>query len=130
MSTRLLAEYAAMTFREVRNLYSSERSVTRSAHQAFDDAVDEVVRDLREVSARTSEVADLLDRAAVAARAAGAIVTSLTFVQRRLVSLSRGPWSRQLSGADADWQPPAIDLARIRLQPECCFEEPSNGPRW
>ena len=31
---------------------------------------------------------------------------------------------------DVNWQPPAIDLARIRLQPERCFEEPSNGPRW
>lgn len=44
MSTRLLAEYAAMTFREVRNLCSSKRSMTRSAHQAFDDAVDEGAR--------------------------------------------------------------------------------------
>lgn len=46
------------------------------------------------------------------------------------MSLVQGTVVKQLSGADADWQPPAIDLAPIRLQPECCFEEPSNGPRW
>ena len=46
------------------------------------------------------------------------------------MSLVQGTVVKQLSGADADWQPPAIDLARIRLQPEYCFEEPSNGPRW
>jgi uncharacterized protein YukE len=173
------------------------------AHRAFDDAVEQVVRDLKEVSVRTSEVADLLDQAAVAVRAAeqvvgdlvreliewaavslavsaaGAVVTlgasaaagaaaaaakagivgariatqlgklavelrriqlllgvyqswvtSLSFGQRRLVSLVEGTVVKQVSGADADWQSPAIDLAHIRLRPERCFEEPTGGPRW
>ena len=173
------------------------------AYQAFDDAVDEVVRDLKEVAVRTGDVADLLDQAAVAVReterivgdlireliewaavtlvisAAGAIVTlgasaaagaaaaaaragvvgariaaqlgrlalelrriqlvlgvyqswvkSLTFVQRRLISVAERVAVEQLAGVDASWQPPAIDLARIRVAPERCFEEPTHGPRW
>lgn len=173
------------------------------ASDAFDDAVEEVLRDLREVAERTGDVADLLDQAAVAVReterivgdlvreliewaavslvisAAGAIVTlgasaaagaaaaaakagmvgariaaqlgrlalelrriqlvlgvyqswvtSLTFVQRRLVSVAERVMVEQLADVDASWQPPAIDLARIRVSPERCFEEPSRGPRW
>lgn len=47
------------------------------AQQAFDDAVDEVVRDLTEVAGRTSDVADLLDQAAVAVRETERIVADL-----------------------------------------------------
>jgi uncharacterized protein YukE len=47
------------------------------AYLAFDDAVDEVVRDLKEVAVRTREVADLLDQAAVAVREAERIVADL-----------------------------------------------------
>jgi len=173
------------------------------AHEAFDDAVVRVARDLEEVSVRTADVADLLDQAAVAVReaerivgdlvreliewaavslvisAAGAIVTlgasaaagaaaaaakagvvgariaaqlgrlalelrriqlllgvyqswvtSLSFVQRRLVSTVQGVVVKQLSGLDGSWQPPATDLARIRVEPERCFEEATDGPRW
>lgn len=173
-----------------------------SAHDAFDDAVTRLARDLDEVADRTSGVADLLDQAATAVReaervvgdlvreliewaavslaisAAGAVVTlgasaaagaaaaaakagvvgariatqlarlalelrrvqlligvyeawitTLTFAQRRLVKLVQTLVVKQLSGADARWQPPAIDLARIRLGPEPCGEEPTHGPR-
>ncbi len=173
------------------------------AHQSFDDAVEEVVKDLEEVAVRTGDVADLLDQAAAAVReaervvadlvrgliewaavslvvsAAGAIVTlgasaaagaaaaaaragvvgariaaelgrlalelrriqlllgvyeswltTLTFTQRRLVSLVQVTVVKKVSGLDARWQPPAIDLARMRAEPERCFEEASEGPRW
>lgn len=48
-----------------------------SAQRAFEDAVDQVVRDLREVAVRTSDVADLLDQAAVAVRHAEQVVGEL-----------------------------------------------------
>lgn len=47
------------------------------AQRSFDDAVDQVVRDLKEVAVRTSDVADLLDEAAVAVRRAEQIVRDL-----------------------------------------------------
>lgn len=173
------------------------------AYQAFDDAVDQVVRDVKEVAVRTSDVADLLDQAALAVReaerivgelireliewaavslvisAAGAIVTlgasaaagaaaataragvvgakisaqlgrlalelrrirlvlgvyqawvkSLTFGQRRLVSAAQHVAVEQLSGVDASWRPPAIDLARIRFTPERGFDGQASGLRW
>ncbi len=48
-----------------------------AAQQSFDDAVEEVVRDLKEIAVRTSDVADLLDDAAVAVRRAEQIVREL-----------------------------------------------------
>lgn len=166
------------------------------AHDAFDEAVVQVVRDLDEVAERTSEVADLLDEAAVAVRdaervvgelvreliewaavslvvsAAGAIVTlgasaaagaaaaaakagivgakiatelsrlatelrriqlalgvfecwvtTLTFAQRRLVIGIEKGLVKGLSGVDAAWAHPTIDLAHIIVDPGRPFEE-------
>jgi uncharacterized protein YukE len=47
------------------------------AQQAFDQAVEDVVRDLKEVAVRTGDVAELLDEAAVAVRRAEQIVRDL-----------------------------------------------------
>jgi uncharacterized protein YukE len=47
------------------------------AQQSFDQAVDDVVRDLKEVAVRTGDVADLLEEAAVAVRRAEQIVRDL-----------------------------------------------------
>jgi uncharacterized protein YukE len=64
--------------------YDEQASVARVvgeweglAQQAFDEAVEEVVRDLKEVAVRTGDVADLLDEAAVAVRRAEQIVRDL-----------------------------------------------------
>lgn len=48
-----------------------------AARRSFDDSVDEVVRDLREIAVRTGDVADLLDGAAVAVRRAEQVVRDL-----------------------------------------------------
>ena len=174
-----------------------------AAQQSFDDAVEEVVRDLKEIAVRTSDVADLLDEAALAVRraeeivrdlireliewaamslaisAAGAIITlgasaaagaaaaaakaglvgariaaqlsqlavelrriqlllgvyqswikSLGFAQKRLVSTVQGMVVKGLTPLDGKWKQPAMDLAHIQVEPERCFEEPSEGPRW
>lgn len=173
------------------------------AQQEFDQAVEEVVRDLEEVAVRTGDVADLLDEAAGAVRraeqivrdlireliewaamslaisAAGAIITlgasaaagaaaaaakagivgariaaqlgrlavelrriqlllgvyqswvkSLSFVQKRLVSTVQGIVVKGLTPLDGSWKPPAVDLAHIWVQPEGCFEQATDGPRW
>lgn len=157
------------------------------AQLAFDDAVEDIVRDLKEVAVRTADVADLLDQAADAVRraeqivrelireliewaalslavsAAGAIITlgasvaagaaaaaaragivgarivaqigqlalelrriefalgiyqmwvkSLGFAQRRLVGVVQGIVAKEVTDLDANWRPPAIELARIR----------------
>ena len=47
------------------------------AQRSFDDAVEEVVRDLKEVADRTGDVADLLDEAAAAVRRTEQIVRDL-----------------------------------------------------
>ena len=47
------------------------------AHEAFDEAVERVVRDLEQVAGRTSDVADLLDEAANAVGQAERIVAEL-----------------------------------------------------
>ena len=174
-----------------------------AAQQSFDAAVDELARDLKEVAVRTSDVADLLDQAAVAVRraeeivgelireliewaalslaisAAGAIITlgasaaagaaaaaakagivgariaaqlsqlalelrriqlllgvyqswikSLGFVQKRLVSTVQGIVVKGMTPLDGNWKPPAVDLAHIWVEPERCFEQVTEGPRW
>jgi uncharacterized protein YukE len=174
-----------------------------AAHTSFDEAVEEVVRDLKEIAVRTSDVADLLDQAAVAVRraeqivrelireliewaalslaisAAGAIIplgasaaagaaaaaakagivgariaaqlsqlalelrriqlllgvyqswiTSLGFVQKRLVSMVQGIVVKGVTPLDGNWKPPVRDLAGIWVEPERCFEQTGDGPRW
>ncbi|PUA81255.1 WXG100 family type VII secretion target [Nocardioides currus] len=173
------------------------------AHGSFDRAVDDVVRDLTEISRRARDVAGLLDEAAVAVRrtemvvrelihelvewaaislavsAAGAIITlgasvaagaaaaaaragivsariatqlaqlalelrridfalgiyqtwvkSLGLVQKRLVKAVQGYVVHALVPIDGDWKPPAIALAQIAVEPETCFEQGVDGPRW
>ncbi|QIK74972.1 WXG100 family type VII secretion target [Nocardioides piscis] len=60
------------------------------AHDAFDRTVSEVVEDLDELAERTGEVADLLDRAAVAVREAELVVADLVreLVEWAAVSLA------------------------------------------
>lgn len=70
---------------EVSQVASDERAAVArvvgdwegAARQSFDDAVQEVVRDLREIAVRAGDVAHLLDEAAVAVRRAEQVVRDL-----------------------------------------------------
>jgi hypothetical protein len=57
-------------------------------------------------------------------------IKSLGFAQKRLVSTVQGIVIKAVTPLDGKWKQPAIDLAHIQVEPERCFEEPSERPRW
>jgi hypothetical protein len=57
-------------------------------------------------------------------------IKSLGFAQKRLVSTVQGIVVKGVTPFDGKWKQPALDLAHIRVEPEHCFEKPSQGPLW
>ena len=57
-------------------------------------------------------------------------IKSLGFVQKRLVSTVQGIVVKGMTPLDGNWKPPAVDLAHIWVEPERCFEQATEGPRW